>query len=574
MSRGLIIILTIFAGLATLPAAAEDYAWLGFAPEKERVKLVTQARRFDAAILAVSTEATAAESRYLELANLEQYDPGRPEASLDALLALGDAASALNSGGPALKARATEGEALRRLLAPYLAGLAPARWEALALALEARAPLAWKQRYPALGEIAAVLSKARADSGARALLARLFLAADAEAAAQVLAAPDKEGARVLGVLKLSSSAASLQAELTAARAWSAALAIARAPGLAARRDARPLGSALEALDALPPDRALALASSFKGDAAALTTAFLSALDPDARARFARALAVSPAQARMLERIFAPAGLRTLRFAKSSEAESLKPLPAYDPGRLEAAGKAIGAFRSAEALGADTLPSLRALFADPLARSLLASSPDLAPLAALALGTLEEHARARLSDPASGARSALAPLFGAAQAEALLTVRWSDPKRGLWKLELRVEGSAAPLRFADAATRGRILALLLESLIGKPARAGEALSAHGFPEGQQPEADWSPEAFAAAWQAGASEAMTLEDRGGVTRNDAAADWTHACDALLQRGSGTLLAELRAAEPAAHAALGSRLRSARAALANLQAFGELR
>ena len=536
--------------LAALHLDAQGYAWLDFAAPKLRAPLQAAAKSLDESI------------RILEgalLAEARERDPALRDAGN------GDGGERAESGAlpvaEVVKARAKAAAGLLKLLEPQLAGLANAPWMALRGALAARSPLGLDERYPYVAQTLEALDAL--GSPGRASICRIRLAADAELALGLLAAPDKAMRASLEAALGAGSAASLKEtaarELLAANAWLGAAA-ASAPGTGSLvLDSSPLVAALDALDALEPRRAFELAASLAPHEAWTLAIALRALDDEGRARVGRTLGLDSFHTRIALRVFASA--LPIRDEGPPPPEAGKLL------RAESAA-ALAAFESAFLAGREPLEAFRVAFGDPAARRLVFLAPGLAVPRERVFRAVE----ALVAD--SGHRAELEPAEGTPPDALPVSARCRmlDAETGTWRIELGVttDSGFKPL---DPVESVALATGVLDAFLGPGSSGRERLASAGIVDGAGPLDEWGEAAFATAYIDAADRfADTMRAIGiqGAVSLGSTLDGAHRYS---RTGDPDALKRERDADPSAALLLRVKAAAATAAAELLAALGEL-
>lgn len=537
-----------FACVLFAPALqAEDYSWLAFAPAKERPKLTGAATTLDAAIAALDAALLAEASGRDPV--LRAAEPGHVPASKDTLA---------SGVAEAVKARAKGAGAFLKLLEPYLAGLARTPWDTLRGRLALRAPVGLLERYPYVAGTLQALDELGPTG--RLPFCRICLAADAEEALGLLAAPDRALRSALSAARAESVTERAAAELRAARSWrAAATALASGPD-ALVAEPTVLVAALDALGTLESRRAFDLAAAIAPYESWTLAIVMRALDDEGRTRVARRLGLDPGRARVALRVFAAA--LPARAGNPPEPE----LPAM-PGAKSAA--AVSAFESAFLTGRGPLAAFREAFADPAARRIIFLSPDFAVPLERAFRELEALGSGL------GPRADVKPAEGTKPTDGPIVARCLplDARAGTWRLEFGQSTDSGFMPFETVRSL-ELAATVLGELLGDGGSLRERLAAIGIVDGAGPLDDWGDAAFAVSYLdaevrfATATRALGLEASSvGLAIHDGALR-------LLQTGDPEALARARDAEPSAGRQLRIRTAAALAAVELLAALGEFR
>lgn len=535
---------------AALHLDAQGYAWLDFAAPKLRAPLRTAASGLDDSIRALGTALGAAE-RARDPALLVAGNGDEEERTEPGALPVADA----------VKARAKAAAGFLKLLEPQIAGLAGAPWETLRAALSVRSPVGLYERYPYVAETLEALN-ALGPSG-RLSICRIHLAADAEEALGLLAAPDRAMRAPLEAALGAASAASLKEravrELLAANAWlGAAAALASGAGSLVP-DSAVLVAALDALDALEPRRAFELAAALAPYEAWTLAIALRALDDEGMARAAARLALDSFHARIALRVFASA------------------LPIHDLGppspearttpRAESAA-AVTAFESAFLAGREPLEAFRTAFADPAARRIVFLAPDFAvPRERVfrAVETMVADADLRVElEPAEGMTTAALPV--SARCLPLET------ETGSWRIELGVFTDAG-FKPLDPARSAALAASALDAFLGPGSTDRERLAAAGIVDGAGPLDDWGDAAFAAAYLDAAGRFASAMRAIGIQGTVKLGPSLDGALRYFRTGDPDALRRARDADPSAGLRLRVQAASATAAVELLAVLGEL-
>ncbi|MBN1243196.1 MAG: hypothetical protein JXA15_10890 [Spirochaetales bacterium] len=536
--------------LAALHLGAQDYAWLDFAAPKQRAPLQAAAKNLDDSIRVLETALIAAAMA---------RDPALRDAGN------GDQGKRAESGAlpvaEAVKARAKAAAGFLKLLEPQLAGLAGAPWETLRGALAARSPVGLYGRYPYAAETLEALN-ALGPSG-RAAICRMHLAADAEEALGLLAAPDRAMRAPLEAALGAATAASLKEratlELRAANAWlGAAAALASGAGSLAL-DSAALATALDALDALEPWRAFELAASLAPYEAWTLAIALRALDDEGRARAAARLSLDAFHVRIALRVFASA-LPVLAGGPPLPEARLLP-------RAESAA-ALTAFESAFLAGREPLEAFRAAFADPAARRVV----FLAPAFAVPRERVFRAVEALVAD--AGLRAGLEPAEGVASADLPVSARCLplDAETGTWRVELGVSTDSG-FKPLDPAKSAALASRVLDDFLGAGSSGRERLASAGIVDGAGPLDDWGDAAFAAAYLDAADRFAATMRAIGFQGTVKLGSTLYGALQYLYTGDPDALKREREADPAAGLRLRVKAASAAAAAELLAALGEL-